>query len=136
MAYEIPDDRVPVARAWIYAGELVASCPRPADPLTGKGCGGVEYLYQASRIRGPRDTRKPFFQCSNCGQQASIEWPRREVDLLAVLMLRPVPETRNWYPADHPDAVHWNLPSGQSVKDLLAENEEHGIDNSPLRGLN
>lgn len=136
MAYEIPgDDQVPVARAWVYCGEWVASCPRPADPITGKGCGGVEFLYEPIMVHGPRVRRKAIFLCSNCGQQAEIKWPRQEEMILKVLMLRPIPGTRNWYPLDHPDAVNFHLPSGQSVKDLLEENEEHGIDNSSLKGL-
>lgn len=135
MAYQLPDDAVPVARAWVYAGNWVASCPRPADRMTGKGCGGVEFLYEPTKVHGPRVREKPFFSCSNCGQQAEISWPENREKILMVLMLRPVPETRNWYPRDHPDAVHWSLPSGQTIKELLEENEEHGIDNRTLRGL-
>jgi hypothetical protein len=133
--YETPDEKVPRARAWIYSGQWVANCPRPPDPVTGKGCGGVEFLYEPSRPNGPRDREKLFFACSNCGYQAEISWPRRREDLMRVLMLRPVPETRHWYPTDHPDAIRWGNPHGQTVADLMAENEEHGVSNEPLKEL-
>lgn len=129
MTYQTPEpDGTPRVFAWVYAGDWVGSCPRP-------GCGNVEFLYQASQLNGPRDSRKPFFHCSYCGLQAHIVWPRREHQILQVLMVRPIPGTRNWYPADHPDAINFRLPHGQTVKDLLDENEEHGVDNAPLKGL-
>lgn len=125
MTYEEPAEMV--ARAYVYCGDWVADCPRP--------CGNVEFLYAPSRMNGPRDKRKDFYMCSHCGMQCGISWPRREADILQVLMLRPVPSNRNWYPKDHPVAVNFRLPHGQSIVDLLDENEEHKIDNAPLRGL-
>lgn len=124
MPYEIPKDKVPVARAYVYAGDWVADCPRPPDQ--GK-CGNVEFLYAPSRMNGPRDQKKPFFHCSYCGQQAEIDWPDSEHEILMVLSLRPIPDTRNWYPADHPVAVNFRIPHGQSIRDLLDENAEHGV---------
>lgn len=133
--YEVPVETVPRARAWVYCGDWVANCPRPEDPVTFKGCGGVEFLYEPTVPNGPRIMEKKIFVCSNCGFQAEISWPRRREDLLSVLMLRPDPTTRHWYPTDHPDAIRWNLPHGQTVSDLLEENEEHGVNNAPLKGL-
>jgi hypothetical protein len=46
---------------------------------------------------------------------------------MRILMLRPIPRNRNWYPQDHPVALKFNIPHGQSPADLLAENEEHGV---------
>lgn len=136
MPYETPDDGPePVARAYVYRGEWVADCPRPKDPVTGKGCGCVEFLYQPSRMKGPRDQEKPFYLCSNCGQQARISWPRRREEIVMALSVRPVPDNRNWYPADHPVAVNFRLPHGQTVAQLLEENEEHGVSNEPVKGL-
>jgi hypothetical protein len=126
MTYETPDETGP-ARAYVYSGDWVADCPRPKDPITGKGCGNVEFLYRASRMRGPRDTKIDFFLCSSCGYQAMIEWPRHEHEILAVLSRRPMPGTRNWYPKDHPVAINFRLPHGQSVRDLINESEEHGV---------
>lgn len=117
---EEPVERVPVARAYVYAGEWVADCPRA-------GCANVEFLYRPSRRGGPRDQVQPFYHCSYCGVQAEITWPDDRLGLLAVLARRPVPGTRNWYPSDHPVAVRFGLPHGQSVRDLEAENEEHGV---------
>lgn len=128
MTYETPDETTPQpARAYVYAGEWVADCPRPPDPVTGKGCGGVEFLYTPAQMNGPRVLRRPFFHCSNCGHQAVIDWPVHEHEILAVLTKRPVPQNRNWYPSDHPVAVNFRIPHGQSIRDLLDENEEHGV---------
>lgn len=120
MAMEEPAERVPVARAYVYSGEWVADCPRP-------GCANVEFLYRPSRRGGPRDLVLGFYQCSYCGMQADITWPDNQHSILGVLARRPLPDTRNWYPADHPVAVRFGLPHGQSVRDLEDENEEHGV---------
>lgn len=121
MPYETPDEKTPPpARAYAYSGEWVADCTRD-------GCGNVEFLYQPSVPGGPRHLRKPVFMCSNCGQQAVIDWPDHENEILSVLMRRPLPQSRNWYPKDHPVAINFRLPHGQSIRDLLDENEEHGV---------
>jgi hypothetical protein len=135
MTYELPIGETLVARAYVYSGEWVADCPRPPDPVTGRGCGNVEFLYLPSRMNGPRDTRRPFYLCSNCGQQSGIDWPRNEHEILAVLLIRPLPANRNWYPEDHPVAVNFRLEHGQSIADLMEENELHGVDNAPVRGM-
>lgn len=121
MTFQIPDDKLPVpARAYVYAGEWVSDCPRA-------GCGNVEYLYTPSVPGGPRHLRKPVFLCSNCGMQAVIDWPDHEMEILSVLSRRPVPQNRNWYPKDHPVAINFRLEHGQSIRDLLDENEAHGV---------
>lgn len=108
------------ARAYVYSGEWVADCPRPA-------CGNVEFLHRPSRVGGVRDTPVGVYQCSYCGVQAGISWPDNVHAIFAVLARRPMPDTRNWYPADHPVAVRFGLPHGQTIKDLEDENEEHGV---------
>lgn len=123
---EVPHERVPVARAYVYAGEWVADCPRPGTAGQ-QGCGNVEFLFRRSRMGGPRDVPLDFYTCSHCGMQAAVSWPDNTHALLAVLSRRPVPGTRNWYPADHPVAVRFGLPHGQSVADLEAEAAEHGV---------
>jgi hypothetical protein len=112
----------PRTQAYIYGGEWVGDCPRP-------GCANVEYLWEALQINGPRIRPKAFFACSYCGIQATIEWPSRDFQVAAmdVLMLRPIPATRNWYPKDHDVATRFRIPHGQSVEDLRAENEAHGV---------
>lgn len=135
MPYEVDPEAPPVARAYVYNGEWVADCPRPGLEPGKPGCANVEFLYQASRMNGPRDLERTFYLCSYCGMQSHIAWPRRRVDILRVLMLRPVPNNRNWYPADHPVAVKFRLPHGQSVRELMDENEAHEISNEPLGSL-
>jgi hypothetical protein len=135
MPYEIDDDPQPRARAYVYAGDWVADCPRPGSEPGRPGCANVEFLYTPSRMNGPRDVERPFFHCSHCGFQAGISWPRRREAIDMVLGLRPVPQNRNWYPTDHPVALRFHLPHGQSLADLMAENEQHGVSNEPLKGL-
>lgn len=116
------------ARARIYCGDWIADCPRPF-------CSNAEHLYERANPRNPRSPRvvqKPEFSCTNCHLTAPIEWPNSMADIMAVLMLRPVPQTRNWYPTGHNEAVRCNLPHGQSVDDLRAENAEHGVPTGPV----
>ena len=127
MPFETPDETIPVARAYVYNGDWVADCPRPKDPVTGKGCGNVEFLYRPSRMNGPRDTQLGLYLCSFCGQQAPVDWPANQHEILTVLLVRPMPNTRNWYPRDHPVAINFRLPHGQSIKELIEENEAHGV---------
>lgn len=119
---EVPDERVPRARAYVYGGEWVADCPRP-----GGLCGNVEFLYRPSRRGGPRDLPVGFYHCSNCGMQADISWPDDPMSIIAELARRPVPGTRNWYPTDHPVALRFGLPHGQSLHDLREEAAAHGV---------
>jgi hypothetical protein len=114
------------ARAYVYAGDWVADCPR--------ACGNVEHLYARANPRNPTSPRimqLPAFSCSYCKLAgASIDWPPNMADIMAVLMLRPIPHTRNWYPADHDTAVKHRIPHGQSVDELRAENAEHNVPTS------
>jgi hypothetical protein len=109
-----------VARAYVYSGDWVADCPR-------EGCANVEHLYRPSRRGGPRDAPIGFYLCSYCGAQGDVAWPDNRLEILAVLSRRPLPATRNWYPTDHPVALRFGLPHGQSVRDLADENEAHGV---------
>jgi hypothetical protein len=127
MGMEVPQERVAVARAYVYAGEWVADCPRPGAAPDRAGCGNAEFLLRPSRMGGPRDAEVGFFLCSYCGMQAPVSWPDDRHAILAVLARRPVPNTRNWYPTDHPVALRFGLPHGQSVRDLEAEGEAHGV---------
>lgn len=108
------------ARAYIYHGDWVADCPRP-------GCNNAEHLFASTSPGGPRVRKVDFFRCSSCGLEAFVDWPRNMLDLSQALMQRPIPHTRNWYPQDHPVAVRFGVPHGQSVKDLLDEQEENEV---------
>lgn len=110
------------ARAYIYHSEWVADCPRY--------CGNVEYLFNKQNPRrknSPRTLRKAQFVCSYCNLIAPIEWPENEHELMNVLMIRPVPHTRNWYPLNHQTAIKYNVAHGQTIKDLVQEAIEHGV---------
>lgn len=135
MPYETPDEKIPLARAYVYCGEWVADCPRPGPEPGRPGCANVEFLHRPAAPNGPRVLQLDFYICSYCGFQAMISWPRRKEDIMLALAVRPVPDNRNWYPRDHPVAIRFRIPHGQSVAQLLEENEAHGVDNEPVRGL-
>jgi hypothetical protein len=108
------------ARAYVYAGNWVADCPA--------SCGNVELLHEAVVQGGALVRKKTVFRCSYCNfETQAIEWPSNELEITAVLALRPIPHTRNWYPADHPAAIRFRIPHGQSVSDLIDENIENGV---------
>ena len=107
------------ARAYVYEGEWVADCAA--------GCNNVEYLFRPASPNGPRTIRLDFYMCSYCGNRSFIDWPRNMLEISQVLAQRPIPSTRNWYPQDHPVAVKFRIPHGQSVRELIDENEEHGV---------
>lgn len=107
------------ARAYIYHSEWVADCPR--------GCGNAEFLFNKQSKKGPRTIRKQVFHCSYCNLTAPIEWPENENELMNVLMIRPIPHTRNWYPRGHITAIKYRVPDGQTVKELIQEAIDHGI---------
>lgn len=112
------------ARAYVYAGEWVADCP--------SRCGNVELVTikrdQDRGRAGGQGIRKESFLCSYCKQMAtSIHWPENAEEIMEVLDRRPVPHTRNWYPEGHLTALEHGIHDGQTVEELLAENDEHGI---------
>lgn len=135
MPYETPPENLPRARAYVYSGEWVADCPRPGTEPDRPGCANVEYLYRPAMPNGPRTLPLDFYICSYCGFQAMISWPRRREEIMLALSVRPVPNNRNWYPQDHPVAIRFRIPHGQSVAQLLEENEAHDVSNEPVRGL-
>lgn len=111
------------ARAYVYNGDWIAECPR--------GCGNAEHLLQRPNPRDANSARTvpvPFFACSYCKlHDVPVEWPRDMVEIMAVLQLRPIPHTRNWYPDGHDTAVRFGVPHGQSVAQLREENAAHGV---------
>lgn len=117
-----------IATAYVYTGEWVADCPRP-------DCYSTEFLFnpadpaKPASPANPRVLPKPLFSCSNCGQMGVIGWPPQAlmVEIMHVLSQRPVPQTRHWYPQDHPVAVRSRIPHGQSPDDLRQENHDHGV---------
>ncbi len=100
------------ALAYVYRGTWVAECPTY--------CGNVQKVFREN---------SSLYRCVHCEQLASVKWPDSGFMemMTAVLDRRPDPDNRNWYPEDHPVAVRFGIPHGQSVQDLLDENAEHGI---------
>lgn len=95
------DKKEVVAIAYVNHGRWVADCP--------SGCGGAMLL----------DPEIPFM-CGECfnveldGRWRQIEWPKERAAIEAVLERRRLGINRNWNP-------------GESVADLQAENQEHGV---------
>lgn len=116
------------AQAYVYAGNWVADCPRP-------DCYSTEHLFNpvdATRpesVSNPRISRKPMFHCVNCGLITHVQWPPEDTmnEIMHVLSQRPVPQTRHWYPKDHPVAVAARIPHGQTPDDLRQENHDHDV---------
>ncbi len=99
------------ARAYANHGRWIADCPRPH-------CGSAELLVPW----------QPLFHCSACHAEAPCEWPRDAADITTVLAARGNSRWMSWFPADHPLAVAAGCPHGQSVADLLAEDDEHAAE--------
>jgi hypothetical protein len=102
-----------LAVAYVNHGRWIADCPRP-------------HCNSARRLE-PRQAR---FHCAGeggCGMDCPVGWPPNPDELWEVLERRPVPMTRNWFPAGHGLAVRAGVEHGQTVADLVAENHEHGV---------
>ena len=98
------------ALAYVNHGRWIADCTRPH-------CNNAEKL----------EPRQAMFHCVNCHQIAPVTWPADADEIREVLDRRPVPQTRNWAPAGHRQALACGVPDGQTVADLLAENDEYGV---------
>ncbi len=101
----------PTARARVNHGRWIADCPRP-------------YCPNAMRL----DPGQGSFHCAGeggCQLLATVEWPADPDAIWAALAVRPVPSTRNWYPAGHDEAVKLGLPHGQTPADLRDETRQY-----------
>lgn len=112
-------------RARVQAGEWIADCPAT-------GCKNAEYVTEKDpkrrHLAGSRGLPYRVFTCTYCGFRCDINWPADAEEITEVLDRRPMPHTRNWWPSGHPLAVVTGTPTGQSVADLLAENDLHGVE--------
>jgi hypothetical protein len=90
-------------QAWVSGGRWIVMCP----------CGGAQLA--------ARDDHRFF--CVDClnaqvgGQWRTVSWPADAAAIETALLRRPAPETRTWLPTE-------------TLADLLAENAEHGLDQS------
>lgn len=100
---ELADD-APSTAAYVNHGRWLADCP---------ACGRAQLQsYDDHRLYCPA--------CDNggSGSWARVVWPANAAALEAVLLQRPVPDTRNWTP-------------GETLEALRVENEAHGCDAGP-----
>jgi hypothetical protein len=113
----IPPSVRPKARAYHNHGRWIADCPRP-------GCTNAQALdpgqWQFDCGALPSGLRTP----DGCNLISDVEWPGNAAEITAELARRPVPSTRNWFPAEHELAVRAGCPHGQSVKHLADEFRE------------
>lgn len=87
-----------VAYAEASCGQWIARCPRP-------------WCTNALLV----ERGQPEFACNGglaCGATAPLSWPADPDAIEAILLLRPVPTTRNWLP-------------GETLQQLLEENAVH-----------
>lgn len=104
-----------LAVAYMNWGRWISDCPREDCSYAFKLEPGQEMYVCRTR------------QGEGCGAEAPIEWPPDAAEIEAELQRRPVTSTRNWYPPGHPLAVATGNPDGQTVDDLRAEADEHGV---------
>lgn len=97
-------------QAYVNHGRWLADCSYP-------DCANAEALK-------PHQTQ---FHCSNCHHLAVVVWPADVDGITDMLAVRPVPQTRNWSPAGHRQALVDGFPDGQTVSDLEEENAVHGL---------
>lgn len=93
-------------RAYVNHGRWIADCERPH-------CSNAVQLQPGQSA----------FECgpNGCGFVAGVDWPPNAAAIWDVLNLRPVPQTRNWFPASHELALRANAPHGQTVTELIDE---------------
>lgn len=99
------------ARARVNHGRWITDCPRPH-------CANAVALEPGQAV----------FQCAGaggCQLLAEVEWPPDADEIWDALAERPVPTTRNWYPAGHIEAARLGLPHGQSPQQLRQETADH-----------
>lgn len=96
------------AHAYVNWGRWVADCPVP-------DCTGAEALTPGQGT----------FHCQNCLTVTGLTWPGDADNIWQALQERPVPATRNWFPADHHLALRAGAPAGQTASDLRAETADH-----------
>ncbi len=114
----------------VHQGMTIAHCPREpctnAEVITDDEVRTGDPLTLLYRRRAHVELPATF-HCSNCLNVAPLEWPADYDEIAAELARRPVPQTRNWYPEGHPQAIAWGVPDGQSVADLRTEAREQGV---------
>lgn len=98
------------ARAYLNHGRWIADCPRD--------CGSAMVL----------QARQTAYHCPECGHLCSVEWPPNVDDISDVMLERPIPKTRNWFPQGHELALRAGAPHGQTVQELRDEAAEHAGD--------
>ncbi len=98
-----------VAHPWMEWGMWKARCPRQS-----LGCTNAEHYGPdpvSGHVGGLTDAG---FRCAHCLLECPVEWPRARRVIERLLAIRPIPATRNWL-------------LGEPIKQLIAENIEHGL---------
>lgn len=101
------------APAYYNYGRFVADCPQP-------GCTDARAVYHPQT--GARQTEDV---CAK-GHRYQIDMPPPDLEaqIVAAVAARPEDADKAWYPRGHTRALLAGLPTGQSVDDLIRENEE------------
>lgn len=100
------------ARAYVNFGRWIADCPMGCGNATGLNPGQATFLCATP---------------GGCGHVGSIEWPSNADEIWEVLLERPAPRTRNWFPSSHELALRAGQPHGQTIEELREEARENGV---------
>ncbi len=121
-----PDDPYGSAR-WAERIRHVTSAPGRVIAYVNHGRWQADCVYPHCSNAEALAARQSVFYCTNCRHIAEVVWPRDVEEITIVLAARPVPQTRNWAPAGHRQAVFDGFSEGQTVADLREENMAYGV---------
>lgn len=107
------------AEAYLNHGRWVVECPEP-------GCHDARMAHRMDPVSGlPTTERLESETCANRHTFRVVLPPERlAAQIMAAVGERPNEADRSWYPRDHPRAVLSGQPHGQTVAELVEENEE------------
>lgn len=107
---------IPTSQAYLNHGRWVADCPVP-------GCKDALALYPQHPQTGQLSPTPVYEQTCVNGHRFRLDAPPDDMRArIEVALAERLSHTRrNWFPKDHPMALAYGYPHGQSVDDLKRE---------------
>lgn len=105
--------------AFLDHGQWKADCPEP-------GCGDARLVYEVHPRTGVPTGRRLTEDVCAKGHHFAIVMPPPEFEaqVMAAVAGRVEDADKGWYPRGHVRAMLAGLPTGQSIDDLVRENDE------------